>query len=853
MSHTSQLSRYRPAVAAITGVAAAYGIYILYYTYAEQPTKGGLHRSNAVHRGRSERPSLPSIDTIEPEPDSPLGNLVINSYPRDIVWDIANQGTPLASDLRPRLGLSNDMDTVFQLQLDSASIQCILQACLSARSPAERRRLDRLGLDGARLAIAARDVPRLQGEGHRIQMLMPHTTMDLIVSAIEHFAHTPAFISSDDSDLMTYAETEDVDDLESDDTEPSQGLKGLLYHIAEADAKRKAYEHRGIHCEGCGEGPIRGIRWHCLNCPDYDLCSSCEADNGHVKTHVFVKIRVPLPVLSQPTKESPLWYPGDPRKRHPPLKATVRKQLQENYGYDAPQIDALYDQFTCIANMPWARDPNDIKAAIDRRAFDKALTSERWPQRFKPNLVYDRMFDFYDTNNDKLIGFEEFVDGMAYLRGQKRFTPLSRALKGFDVDGDGFVERKDFVRMFRAKHEIQKLLVADMVQCHEAEDTRRAMDTLRSTQPISSIFSIAELPPGEERTPGGKVLRNGDMEPQDGTKTTLEDNEGWSGAENNPHWRGFRQPHELLQHNLSRFEELVDASADEGNGVVVVPGPSSLPDRAQDNEQANGTATSSKSEKIQDRTSHLGGNDDNDTNVDVNSDVLWHFIEDGYHEMLDPLFEEQERADLEVKYTTQERQRNRLAINNVLKEQRKAKKNKRNQEALNDVQDDEEAADPLIATAMSSATNLGPFVRTDAASLTRREQHIREQSLNGLLSATGYHRVDDGEADGLSEADSDSDAEFDGFSHTTSSEESFPLQDPTMPQNMPNSTPAEPDSPVPRRCLEHYVKLNRMERQIKLRGGPGRLSFAEVEQLVHEDVSRRLRGLVISWLEWASF
>jgi hypothetical protein len=63
----------------------------------------------------------------------------------------------------------------------------------------------------------------------------------------------------------------------------------------------------------------------------------------------------------------------------------------------------------------------------------------------------------------------------------------------------------------------------------------------------------------------------------------------------------------------------------------------------------------------------------------------------------------------------------------------------------------------------------------------------------------------------------------------------------------------EPEEPPSKERLEHLIVLDQRERQIKLRGGPGRLSFEEVDELVKADPSRELRGLVISWLEWASF
>jgi outer membrane biosynthesis protein TonB len=48
--------------------------------------------------------------------------------------------------------------------------------------------------------------------------------------------------------------------------------------------------HPGVVCDGCGGG-ISGIRYKCSTCPDYDLCSTCEAKSGiHEPSHLFLKI-----------------------------------------------------------------------------------------------------------------------------------------------------------------------------------------------------------------------------------------------------------------------------------------------------------------------------------------------------------------------------------------------------------------------------------------------------------------------------------------------------------------------------------------------------------------------------------
>lgn len=49
--------------------------------------------------------------------------------------------------------------------------------------------------------------------------------------------------------------------------------------------------HPGVICDGCN-GPVYGIRFKCLMCPDYDLCSSCEGQGIHAG-HSMVTIETP--------------------------------------------------------------------------------------------------------------------------------------------------------------------------------------------------------------------------------------------------------------------------------------------------------------------------------------------------------------------------------------------------------------------------------------------------------------------------------------------------------------------------------------------------------------------------------
>jgi hypothetical protein len=65
-------------------------------------------------------------------------------------------------------------------------------------------------------------------------------------------------------------------------------------------SKAEGPEHRGVCCDGCGMHPIVGVRYKCMNCPDFDLCEGCEAQGVH-DHHVFLKLKQPLKVVHQAT------------------------------------------------------------------------------------------------------------------------------------------------------------------------------------------------------------------------------------------------------------------------------------------------------------------------------------------------------------------------------------------------------------------------------------------------------------------------------------------------------------------------------------------------------------------------
>ena len=47
--------------------------------------------------------------------------------------------------------------------------------------------------------------------------------------------------------------------------------------------------HTIFTCDGCGVGPIVGVRFHCTQCFNYDLCEECEKKDLHPQDHPLIK------------------------------------------------------------------------------------------------------------------------------------------------------------------------------------------------------------------------------------------------------------------------------------------------------------------------------------------------------------------------------------------------------------------------------------------------------------------------------------------------------------------------------------------------------------------------------------
>lgn len=664
-STPTAVSRYRPAMLVLVGVAASYTAYLVYNSFQIAPGDG-LHRSNARRRANPIRqPSLTTriIERLERDVHA-LGEynilgLVVPLDAQNLITpdELRELLVPLAPDA------NQDTIEVETARMYDVVVDRLLDAGFSPRplTPAEIEAVTRwVGDRLPNSATVTRAVER------RAQRLVDAGLAD--TDGAESVAATDISWNSD--------EDTDGEGLDPD----GQTLQRTLYHIAEDRARQEGVIHRGITCNACDEKPIRGTRWHCANCVDFDLCSTCEATNSHIRTHIFYKIRVPAPYLSL-AKQEPL-YPGKPHMMHHSVNPSLKRRLGSETKMEVEEIEALWDQFTCLASSEWTDDPNNIGWALDRRAFNHAFVPRYNGFVAAPNLIYDRIFSYYDSDNNGLIGFEEWIKGIDGMHTTDVSVKARIVFNGYDMDGDGYISRKDVLRVFRAYYAIEKEATRNFVaELTEELSVRNGMETIQSGQPLGSMFPPNSLPTPDNLHYSLSRKQNATFE--DNSPVVVDTNFEVESRNDIIKAREVSQ----LRERSSEEEQLVkkawarrEFTLDEEEGL-------SKPDDVgdSDEEERNASRQSSR-ERTRNEIKHenlsqksaskkpagelWSGYEMPELEKDLGQEVLYQITQQAFNELLDPLFRAREDMVMDARDLRSERRKHARAIDALLEKKR---------------------------------------------------------------------------------------------------------------------------------------------------------------------------------------
>ncbi|KAJ3851824.1 hypothetical protein EV368DRAFT_42270 [Lentinula lateritia] len=144
--------------------------------------------------------------------------------------------------------------------------------------------------------------------------------------------------------------------------------------------------HHGVSCDSC-RSIIEGVRHKCLDCPDYDLCSSCIADGAaarHTPFHEFFEISEPGRVVVHNVFSGSGEREAAPSMRHNGSPFQSSQPVVHNAVCDLCESRIRGDRYKCINCPDWDCCANCFTITNEhhpRHAFVKVCRPEDFIRR----------------------------------------------------------------------------------------------------------------------------------------------------------------------------------------------------------------------------------------------------------------------------------------------------------------------------------------------------------------------------------------------------------------------------------------------------------------------------------------
>ncbi|OWZ23473.1 hypothetical protein PHMEG_0001640 [Phytophthora megakarya] len=111
--------------------------------------------------------------------------------------------------------------------------------------------------------------------------------------------------------------------------------KAITEAVAECTAAQATMKHPSVRCDGCNQSPLRGFRFKCFTCPNYDLCTTCYMNQTHNTDHPFVRLTDTTGTgdLLQPRSKGGGVVPETALIGSKPWKGSLLRVLLDSQGY----------------------------------------------------------------------------------------------------------------------------------------------------------------------------------------------------------------------------------------------------------------------------------------------------------------------------------------------------------------------------------------------------------------------------------------------------------------------------------------------------------------------------------------
>jgi len=96
----------------------------------------------------------------------------------------------------------------------------------------------------------------------------------------------------EEDDYLTISSDDELDQAIQEIPVGSSNLKLYVKEKQELSKSNQETEHPGVTCDSCNS-KVRGIRYKCTQCHDFDLCSTCEREGTHPVNHEMISIKTP--------------------------------------------------------------------------------------------------------------------------------------------------------------------------------------------------------------------------------------------------------------------------------------------------------------------------------------------------------------------------------------------------------------------------------------------------------------------------------------------------------------------------------------------------------------------------------